>query len=548
MTSTLKVSTIGGFLSEKTPLLHQLVNGEIPKKDEKFKQSTKTIKQPDHVYEITFMEPLSFHDKDQKFSALETTNLLLYVFNVYYDNVSDIAENILDLRNKLYDVPIILVATGIERRVSKALEVAKKLSVQGYFEIDTKNKKGFSDLFSKSIDITMKHGELKKSMIRKSGIFKKHAKGYIINELDFLTGPEIYPEEEIKAVVDDCLLLNHPLLQYIKELSNKLDQEIVERKTLQYLVFELQQKVDIQQETIEQLKSGQGSPNSSGSNIAAEKTVISPKYQNTKFKMNEINFKRASAKNKQSPHSPRSHDNGNENGEEFGMKMKILPRSFSDDKKRTSERAMKLPISFKNHSTGSMMMTSDSGPEPERRKTLTEQDLVDIGKKVDMVATKRQQPGHKRRTSITLGQQPNPVPSGTFKVKKNIKLEDFIHQKEEEQQKQVNKKNEQTNQSSPSPTQKFAHSRKRSWSLTTAQEIELLQKIDCTQEDFEEEIVEEFGCKFVNVEFIIRNEISSPRSKNKIKVVLTPSTSRNIPILRDQLKPSQLMAKIKRKK
>ena len=59
MSNSLKVSTIGSFLSEKTPLLHQLVNGEIPKKDEKFKPSTKTLKYPEHVYEITFNEPLS---------------------------------------------------------------------------------------------------------------------------------------------------------------------------------------------------------------------------------------------------------------------------------------------------------------------------------------------------------------------------------------------------------------------------------------------------------------------------------------------------------
>ena len=42
--------------------------------------------------------------------------------------------------------------------------------------------------------------------------------------------------------------------------------------------------------------------------------------------------------------------------------------------------------------------------------------------------------------------------------------------------------------------------------------------------------------------------MSSPRSKKKIKVVLTPSNNRHSPILRDELKPSELMAKIKRKK
>jgi hypothetical protein len=61
MTSIVKIQTIGGVLSEKTELLHQLVNGEIPQtgtKHENFKSSTKTVKYPEQQYEVTFLEPI----------------------------------------------------------------------------------------------------------------------------------------------------------------------------------------------------------------------------------------------------------------------------------------------------------------------------------------------------------------------------------------------------------------------------------------------------------------------------------------------------------
>jgi hypothetical protein len=107
MTSVVKIQTIGGVLSEKMELLHQLVNGEIPpagSKNENFKTSTKTLKYPEQQYEVTFLEPIrnyfvklknqDFHEKLEKHSLLETSNLVLYVFNVYYGKLSEIAENV----------------------------------------------------------------------------------------------------------------------------------------------------------------------------------------------------------------------------------------------------------------------------------------------------------------------------------------------------------------------------------------------------------------------------------------------------------------------
>jgi hypothetical protein len=162
--------------------------------------------------------------------------------------------------------------------------------------------------------------------------------------------------------------------------------------------------------------------------------------------------------------------------------------------------------------------TSVNALDKERKKSLTEKDLIELGKKVDRVASKRIE-----KKSINVSQS---HPTGAFKVKKNLQLENFIHQTEIEREK--------ISQNS---------TRKRSLSLSEGSDM-----FNDLQNLYSKFYSEDDSQKHILVEMIVRNDLSSPRNKNKIKVVLHPSPTRTSPILRDELKPSELMAKFKKSK
>jgi hypothetical protein len=377
--------------------------------------------------------------------------------------------------------------------------------------------------------MSVKHCELKKVQFKKSGIFKKQAKGNLLNDYTFLKGQNIYSNDVIKAVVDDVTLSDHPLMPFIVQLSNKLDHEVAEKKNLLYLVFELQQRIEIQEEQLEMLQKQELSPNSSSS-------ILSPKYQSNQMKINEIkNVVRGSQKKS----SPRSYESSFDSDVQ-----KVLPRSFSEDKKRTSERAMRLPISKatsphpidperkKSLTEMSVKSPKNNNPsyihsDPERKKSLTEKDLIELGKKVDRVASKRIE----KKSNQNNPNVPQPFPTGSFKIKKNPILENFIQQADIEREEQLKMKQNST--------------RKRSLSLSEG--VDIFNDIQNLYSKFYSED-EDDSQKHILVEMIVRNDLSSPRNKNKIKVVLHPSPARSSPILRDELKPSELMAKFKKSK
>jgi hypothetical protein len=358
------------------------------------------------LVELTLVE-ITENNIDSRYAHYEGATLFLVCFDVFdKEAFTETKEKtLLDIRAKRTDTPLFLVGMGIDSRKNPkkknypqvsyvdGCKFVREVQVNGYFEVSLKEKKGVWDLFNRTLDVSLKSVESKKSFFHKN------------KKLNIIFGHEYYPENEIGS---------HQLEVLIREFQD----EKTQRELMTQMVKNLQDQVKKQQIVIDKQQLEMERLNLYIKSV--EETTVRRKIQEeiqpTGKSPREIKIYSTPSKTLFSPRRPTPYqyeDQESNLTRVIKTEEPTLPRLLSDGSISSTSGG------FDEDRTDSVDLSSSV--EENKMKLSSSIDFKMLTKNTDRVIQRRKSEGDtkidgKKRT-MTLGQVPKDFGKGTWSMK-----------------------------------------------------------------------------------------------------------------------------------